>query len=277
MSCAVSGGADSLALLALARAAGLQVTAIHVDHGLRSNSQSEADDVAAAARDVGAEFVAHRVHVEPGPNLEARARQARYAVLPPDVSTGHTADDRAETVIINLLRGSGLDGLTGMHRTGGPSGTIHHPLLDIRRRDTVEVCEHLGWTPFEDPSNLDLTLLRNRVRLDILPSMSEAAGRDLVPILVRQAELLADEAALLDELSSHIDPTDARALANAPRALARRAIRRWLTEIHPPDAATVERVLAVARGDAIACEMPGGARISRTNQRLSITPPVVHD
>lgn len=277
MTCAVSGGADSLALLALARAADLHVTAIHVDHGLRPDSHSEAEAVACAARDVAAEFVAQRIHVEPGPNLEARARTARYEVLPADVCTGHTADDRAETVIINLLRGAGLDGLSGMHRTGGPTGSVRHPLLDIRRSDTEEVCRRLGWTPFEDPSNADRTLLRNRVRLEVLPSLNAAAGRDLVPILVRQADLLADEADVLDALSGDIDPTDARALARAPQALARRAIRRWLAHIHPPDSATVERVLEVARGESVACEMPGGARISRSNQRLSITPPGSHD
>jgi tRNA(Ile)-lysidine synthase len=264
-------------LLALARAAHLDVTAIHVDHGLRPGSHEEAEAVARAADDVGAAFVSHRIEVELGPNLEARARAARYSVLPDNVSTGHTADDRAETVIINLLRGAGLDGLTGMRRLGGPTGKVLHPLLDIRRSETIEVCSRLGWTPFEDPSNADRSLLRNRIRLDLLPSMNDAAGRDLVPILTRQAELLADEADALDDFSSQIDPTDARALARAPIAIARRAVRRWLEGVHPPDSATVERVLAVARGEAVACEMSGGSRISRTNQRMSITPPEIHD
>jgi tRNA(Ile)-lysidine synthase len=193
------------------------------------------------------------------------------------VCTGHTADDRAETVIINLLRGAGLDGLVGMRSVGGPTGCVRHPLLGLRRSYTLEVCRRLGWTPFEDPSNADRTLLRNRVRIELLPALNDAAGRDLVPILVRQAALMADEADILDSLSAEIDPTDALAVARAPRALARRAIRRWLHTVHPPDAATVERVLAVARGDAIACELPGGARVSRTNQRMSITPLMVQD
>lgn len=277
MSCAVSGGADSLALLALASAARLDVTAIHVDHGLRPDSHLEANIVARAARDVGASFIALEVDLEPGPNIEARARAARYSVMPDDVCTGHTADDRAETIIINLLRGAGLDGLVGMRRVGGVSGRIRHPILDLRRTETVAVCRYMEWNPLEDPSNTDRALLRNRVRLDLLPMMNDAAGRDLVPILVRQAELLADEAEALDHSSGEIDPTDARALAEAPVALARRAVRRWLSGDHPPDAATVERVLAVARGDALACEMPGGARISRSNQRLSITPRSAHD
>src|SRR5688572_2097535 len=82
VTCAVSGGADSLALLVLATAAGLDVTAVHVDHGLRPGSAGEADVVAAAAERFGAAFRAERVVVELGPNLEARARAARYAVLP---------------------------------------------------------------------------------------------------------------------------------------------------------------------------------------------------
>src|SRR5205085_8899120 len=108
VTCAVSGGADSLALLVLAVGAGCEVTAVHVDHGLREGSAAEADLVRAAAARFGAGFVAERVMVAPGANLEARARAARYGVLPADVLTGHTADDQAETVLLNLLRGAGL-------------------------------------------------------------------------------------------------------------------------------------------------------------------------
>ena len=112
--CAVSGGPDSLALLVLAAAAGCLVTAIHVDHGLRAGSDAEAAVVARAAVLVGARFVAEKVVVGAGPNLEARARAARLASLPPGVATGHTMDDQAETILLNLLRGSGADGLAGM-------------------------------------------------------------------------------------------------------------------------------------------------------------------
>ena len=277
VTCAVSGGADSLALLALAVANELHVTAVHVDHRLRPDSAREADLVKKCAQELGASFEARTVTVEPGPNVEARARLARYAALPDDVLTGHTTDDRVETMIINLLRGAGLSGLQGMGPIGGPSGRVGHPLLHLRRRDTVAVCAELGWTPFEDPSNSDTSLLRNRVRIDLLPRLVEASGRDLVDVLSRQADLLADDEDLLDQLSSALDPTDARALAAAPAPVARRAIRRWLTSDHPPDAATVERVLGVARGDAIACEIPGGNRIQRRNQRLFRITSVQHD
>lgn len=277
VTCAVSGGADSLALLALAVAHGLHVTAIHVDHGLRVDSHREAALVEKCARDVGASFEARSISVEPGPNLEARARVARYSALPGDVLTGHTADDRAETVVLNLLRGAGLSGLAGMGVTGGPSGRVSHPLLHVRRHDTEKVCAELGWTPFEDPSNRDTSLLRNRIRHETLPLLVNAAGRDLIDVINRQADLLADDDALLDRLAAELDPTDARALAVAPAPLARRAIRRWLTDEHPPDAASVERVLAVARGEAVACEIPGGNRIQRRNQRLFKNGPADQD
>ena len=113
VTCAVSGGPDSLALLALAAEAGCSVTAVHVDHGLRPGSDREADMVARAAERFGAGFAAVTAIVEPGPNLEARARAARYAALPADALLGHTADDLAETVLLNLLRGAALDGLAG--------------------------------------------------------------------------------------------------------------------------------------------------------------------
>jgi tRNA(Ile)-lysidine synthase len=252
--------------MALAVASGLNVTAIHVDHALRPESASEANIVRSAAQSVGADFQALTVSVGQGSNLEARARQARYQALPGDVFTGHTADDQAETVLLNILRGAGLDGLAGIRPTGGPSQLVSHPLLAIRRTETEAVCQLLGWTPVSDPSNNDHSLLRNRIRQQILPLLNEAAHRDLTPILSRQAELALS-----------IDPTDAKALTAAPIALARRAIRRWLSTTHPPDAASVERVLAVARGEVIACELPGGIRISRTNQRISITPAPAQD
>jgi tRNA(Ile)-lysidine synthase len=262
--CAVSGGADSLALLVLAVAAGGEVTAVHVDHGLRPGSDREADVVAAAAACLGATFRAERVVVGPGPNLEARAREARYACLPDGVLTGHTADDQAETVLVNLLRGAGAGGLAGIR----PSS--RRPLLALRRAETRALCADLGLEPIADPSNDDPRFVRNRVRHELLPLLDDIAARDLVPVLARQADLLRGDADLLDALAARLDPTDARGLASAPVPLARRAIRTWLTVTHPPDAATVERVLAVARGDAVACDVGGGRRVERSAQRLRL-------
>ncbi len=259
----MSGGADSLALLVLAVEAGCDVTAVHVDHGLRAESAGEASVVAAAASRFGARFRAERIEVRPGPNLEARARAARYAVLPPDALTGHTADDQAETVLVNLMRGSGLDGLAGMRAAG-------HPLLRLRRAETQALCRELQLAPVDDPTNASPAHRRNRVRHELVPLLDAIAERDVAALMARQATSLRDEADLLDDLAATIDPTDARALAAAPIALARRAVRRWLTDGYPPDAATVERVLAVARGEATACEAGAGRRVSRSAMRLRL-------
>ncbi len=210
--CGVSGGADSLALLVLAAASGCAVTAVHVDHGLRPGSAGEAEVVAQAARRFGAAFRSERVALDDGPNLEARARQARREALGPDAATGHTMDDQAETVLANLLRGSGVHGLAAMR--AGP----RHPLLDLRRAETVALCRHLGLTPVADPSNDDPRHLRNRIRHELLPLCSALSGRDVVPVLARQAGALAGDADLLDAVASLVDPEDVAALDAAPEA-----------------------------------------------------------
>ena len=274
---AVSGGADSLALLVLARRAGLECVAIHVDHGLRPGSAAEADVVGEAAARYGAAFEARRVAVAAGPDLEARARRARYDALPAGVLTGHTMDDQAETVLIALLRGAGVDGLAGM-RAQPDDGRPSRPLLDLRRSETAALCAAEGLATVCDPTNDDRRFQRNRIRHEVLPLLADVAGRDVVPVLARQAELLAADADLLETWSSAVDPTDARSLRTAPVALARRAIRRWLrgadafgdAEAHPPSSAEVARVLDIANGSARACEIAGARRVSRHGGRLHV-------
>lgn len=261
---AVSGGADSLALLILAHAHGLKVTAHHVDHGIRDDSGLDAHVVHRAADQLDVPVIVHRVHVTPGANLEARARDARYSVLPPAVLTGHTADDRAETVLINLLRGAGARGLSAM----GPSPS--RPLLALRRSETRELCHVLGLTPVEDATNDDPRFVRNRIRAEMLPLAGDISRRDPVPLILRTASMLGDDEALLDELSLAIDPTNATVLASAPGPLARRAVRRWLANPYPPDASTIERVLEVARGARLACDIGENREIRRSKQQLRV-------
>ncbi len=199
-----------MSLLALAVASGCSVTAVHVDHGLRAGSAAEAEVVADAAQKIGAAFRSERVTLEPGANLEARAREARRAVLGPGAATGHTADDQAETVLINMLRGAGVDGLSAMR--AGPT----HPILSLRRSETVDLCHHLGWQPVTDPSNADPRHVRNRVRHELLGLCSDIAGRDVVPVLARQADLMAGDAELLAALAELVDATDAAGTLRRP-------------------------------------------------------------
>ena len=165
---------------------------------------------------------------------------------------------------MNLLRGASSTGLGAMR-----PGT-RRPLLALRRAATVGLCESL-----ESPWSTTRRTATRRTCATVCATsccrlMNAMARRDLVPVLTRQAALLRDDADLLDELALAIDPTDAMQLAAAPLPLARRALRRWLTIDHPPDPATVERVMSVADGSASACDLGGGRRVERSRQRLRL-------
>jgi tRNA(Ile)-lysidine synthase len=253
-----------MALLLLAHAHGLHVTAVHVDHGLRADSASDIDVIAPVAAELGIEVVVHTISVPDGSNVEARAREARYGVLPPGAMTGHTRDDQAETVLINLLRGAAARGLSAM-----TPGYIR-PLLALRREQTHALVASAGITCVSDLTNTDPRFLRNRVRHELLPLMTDLSQRDPTPLLARTADMLRHDNDLLEELAASLDPTDAVALAAAPLPLAHRAIRNWLADPYPPDVATVDRVLAVARGEALACDIGQNKEIRRSKQRLSL-------
>ena len=268
--CGVSGGADSLALMALGVAAGCEVTAVHVDHGQRVGSADESTQVATLAMTIGADFESALVDVKPGSNLEARMRAARYEVLGPHAATGHTMDDQAETVLINLMRGSGLKGL------GAMSHGHRRPILGLRRVDTEAVCEALGWEPFNDPSITDPAFVRNRVRAELIPLLSDIANRDVVTLLARTSANARSANEVVALAAAELDPTDARALVAVPNAVAAVAIQTWVqretaTE-YPIDRASIERVLDVAKGNAVAAEVTGGFRVARSKQRLRLIP-----
>jgi tRNA(Ile)-lysidine synthase len=129
-------------------------------------------------------------------------------------------------------------------------------------------------------SNDDPAFTRNRVRHEVLPLLGDVARRDVVPLLARLAAHGREAADHLDaEAAAAVpDPTDTRALASAPPALAHRALRAWLRtvdgdEAHPPEAAAVARVLAVARGEAVGTEVGGGWAVRRTAGVLRLVPP----
>ncbi len=296
ITCAVSGGPDSTALLVLAVATGRAVTAVHVDHGHRAESQAEAALVEGVARRLGATFVSETVDVPDGPNLEERWRDARRDRLPADTMWGHTADDQAETVLLALIRGAGVSGLAGIPAAG-------HPILALRRFETVLLCATLGLTVVTDPSNSDPRFRRNRIRHEVLPLLVDIADRDVVPLLVRSAGInrelddwLNDEAAQLLLSGGSDDDSgpravgaertvDAAVLRSAPRPVAVAAIRAWWREVtgsaHPPDSAAVGRILDVADQRAVSADVVGGWRVARTGDRLRLIgrprPPVPGD
>jgi tRNA(Ile)-lysidine synthase len=210
---AVSGGADSLALLhalrVLAGPRDWRLAALTVDHGLRPGSAADAAFVADHAKALGlparvltlapADLEAHRAA---GP--EGAARAARYAALWPAagalgchwLATGHTLDDQAETVLLQLLRGAGPDGLAGM---SARSGRLLRPLLDVRRAQTRACCAAAGLPWREDPTNATDAPLRNRVRRQLLPLLEDLRP-GATTTLARTATLAADERAWLDPL-----------------------------------------------------------------------------
>jgi tRNA(Ile)-lysidine synthase len=193
---AVSGGPDSTALLdVLARLSenhGMTLVAHGVDHGLREEAAAELELARRHAERLGVEFGVTKLRLEPGGNLQARARAARYAALEEMakkrdlelIATAHHADDRAETVLLRLLRGSGPRGL-GVLRAR--EGQRIRPLIRARRSDVLAHCARHGVPFATDPSNLDRRFLRARVRAEVLPLLSE-----LSPGVVAHLNALAD-------------------------------------------------------------------------------------
>jgi tRNA(Ile)-lysidine synthase len=199
---AVSGGGDSMALLhclALLRRSsagtGWSLVAHGVDHGLRGEAGQELDLAQRLAESVGVEFSRSRVDVDPGGNLQARARRLRLDALSAAaerlgaslVATGHHADDRAETVVMRLLRGAGPRGLSVL---APRAGQLIRPLIRARRAD---VQAHLGRhriTFADDPSNDDRRFLRVRVRREVMPLLEL-----LSPQIVGHLSALADQLA----------------------------------------------------------------------------------
>ncbi len=191
----VSGGPDSLCLMHALRQLGYQVVAAHFDHGIRPGGAGEAERIRASAEAAGCEFVSGTGDVPAeaaasGESLEAAAHLARYRFLVRvatewkvnRIATGHTRDDQVETVLMNLLRGTGLAGLGGMRPLGpvgawdeghGPDAAIQlaRPLLCLGRKDTLAYCREHDLHPIMDPSNDDRAYLRNRVRLELIPAL----------------------------------------------------------------------------------------------------------
>lgn len=272
---AVSGGPDSLGLLLLALEAGLSASVHHVNHHTRPSSDADALHVAAVCESLGVPYTCHDVVIATGGNFEARARAARRSALPVGVLTGHTMDDLAETVLLNMLRGAGVDGLSPM--VEDPS----KPLREVRRAALRDFVDASGWVALHDETNDSADYRRNRVRHELIAVMNDVAERDVVPVLARQAKLMHDERVWLDLLAlsdaaTTLEVADCRVVRTWPVARQRRWLREQLRRAdegdgtHPPGADEVERALAVIAGTVVATEVSGGRRLSRRDQHLTL-------
>lgn len=267
----VSGGPDSICLLEslvrVRRLFRIRLAVFHLDHGLHDRSARAAAYVRRRADEHGLRCFVREPTTRPrrGASVERWAREERRlaaaevaASIGADRSAlGHTMDDRAETVLLGLLRGWGLDGLTGIEPV---AGSIVRPLLDVRRTETVACCRALRLRPHADPSNEETTYLRNAIRLEVLPTIAATTGRDPVPTIARTAELLRADATLLDELAIGLGASattrtmagwalDVEALSDLAPPIAARVVRRSLAVAGIDwSQATIEGIVDLAAG-----------------------------
>ncbi len=245
---AVSGGADSVALLDVLCSLGsewsVSLHAIHVHHGLRADADDDAEFVRTLCARMGVPLSVERVSVKsvpPWEGPEAEARRARYGAFrevarrvgAQRIATAHTADDQAETVLMRLLEGAGPRGLAGI---APMRGMLIRPLLGARRAD-VEAhlrARGLGWV--EDASNRDTRFLRNRIRLEVLPFLARAVEPSIVDRLARSAALVRG---MVDDLE--------RAAARELQRIGRRGAEGWVLKTSDLAALPPEVVVEMVR------------------------------
>src|SRR2546427_1792684 len=209
---AVSGGPDSLCLLhslvRLKRLLRIEPVCFHFDHRLRPGSDADARYVRSQAQRLGVPYMVREADSKPrkGESVEAWARGVRYEALSAVVeelgggvaAVGHTADDQAETVLLALLRGGGLEAIAGMSPVGRP---IVRPLLETTREDTVAFCRALRLRPRRDPMNEDPSFMRAAIRTRVVPELERRVDRGVGGALSRTASLLRRDADFLDRLA----------------------------------------------------------------------------
>jgi tRNA(Ile)-lysidine synthase len=252
----LSGGRDSVCMLDLAvRARGAEaVAALHVNYGLRDDSDADERHCAELCEALGVALTTERPQRPEGPgNLQAWARDCRYAAaarlaLPvgSTIVTGHTADDQVETILYRLASSPSRRALLGMRPR---DGSLARPLLGTTRAEVTAYCERRGLSWREDRSNSEPTYARNRIRAGLLPELAKAHPAASANVL-RTAELLRDEAEVLDALvAAEVDGSGATARGTI-------SLRR-LEELHP----ALRRLVVQQLADGAAGRpVPGAAR-----------------
>ncbi len=256
---AVSGGPDSTVLLLALHRLGYKLHVGHVNHGLRAESVNEAEHVrqfcerlgvpiTVAAVDVAGKRAAH------GGGIQEVARRLRYEFLERTatdigaavIATGHNKDDRVETVMLNIIRGTGMGGLRGIPYK---RGKIVRPLLDVSRAEIEAYCLENGIHPVRDPSNDSSKYSRNEVRNFLIPYLKDRFNAHADDAILRLSEIAADEDEYLDGLarqwvvgSKKLDQIE---LAKESIALQRRILQIWLTEVCRCEDITQEHIEAI--------------------------------
>ena len=284
---ALSGGADSAAAAwacATSRPPG-SVRAVHVNHGWDASVQLERAAAAVAEKlDLPLQVVA--VEPQPRSSPEAAAREERLAALMETadgalVVMGHHADDAAETIVGNLLRGAGTTGLSGIAPRRDP---FVRPFLDLRRAVLRRVADEFELPYVDDPSNEDRDLRRNLIRHEIMPELDRHLPGELVDVVVRSAQHLAAEDAYLEDVAvGDILATDGEVtllavapLVTMPAVLAKRAIRSALRQVHPPYPGTtreVDAIMAVTMGTVPRRDLSDGLVAESEGPYVSIRRP----
>ncbi|MEZ4383174.1 MAG: tRNA lysidine(34) synthetase TilS [Nannocystaceae bacterium] len=264
---ACSGGPDSVALLGLlelvAAKLAVELAVAHVDHGLREGSADEAAAVVALARGRGHLALSRRLELAAGAGLPARARDARRAALVQmseeagcaTIALGHTATDQAETVLMHVIRGAGLDGLAAMPARDpeGPSPRWIRPLLGLTRAETAALCEAMRLPTIDDPTNRDRAHLRVELREELLPRLrahNPAIERSVTALAAQaaDAEAALDLWSAREEAARRIDTAermgwDVDGLAALPRAVRTRILRAAILRAGGDRQALGERVV----------------------------------
>ncbi|MCX6462015.1 MAG: tRNA lysidine(34) synthetase TilS [Pseudonocardiales bacterium] len=280
---ACSGGADSLALAAAARAERDGVRAAVVDHGLQDGSAARAARTVEVLAGIDVPATVLAVTVDGPGGVEAAARAARYAALRaarprPDtpVLLGHTLDDQAETVLLGLGRGSGPRSIAGMRPWDDP---WCRPLLDVRRATTRAACAELGLPVWDDPHNDDRRFTRVRLRHEVLPLLEDVLAGGVAAALARTAVQLREDADALDAVADAVVVTpelEVGPLAQLPAAVRRRVLRRWLRGrgVSGMSDAQLRAADALARPgrDRTGVALPGGLDLVRRDGRLDLAP-----
>ncbi len=293
----VSGGADSIALLHLLVEHGFpNLVVCHLDHQLRGKaSTGDARLVEKAAKQLGVPFELGRMDVEAlaranGCSLETAGREARHAFLAdcakkhrcPRVLLAHHADDRAETALWNLLRGShGVKSIRPVQtiRVNDRALEVIRPLLDLRRKDLRAYLTEQSITWREDATNAEGIAIRNRLRLEALPLLEDIAGRDVVSSLLRATDASRDQEAITVwalEQANVIDPQGRLhlpALRGLPEAMQRAAIHRYLSdhEVVNLNRELLDRALALLDPvNPSVLNLPGGRYLRRRAGRFFV-------